>query len=303
MAKIAGGPLLTWMPDVLRSHLPGYSRHDGFGSLPKVTLAGTPSARSVLCSRAASRSSRTVTSIMPFACLVTVQAASWAPAGWTGRQQRGHGHRRSGYHGRCSGQAENPAPGAHRAAAAQDLLDRSVHVHGGERLPHRCHQGVVVHDRVSCWSAEVRSSRSAAMARARWAVHRARRDAEHLGGAGSIQVQEQPQGDDLPLPAGKPQQRRHDLRIDGAVGGLAGGWRSATAPGSGSGTSLRRRRHRETFAFSAVRTTHAVGAGCLLTVPQDAHARAKASATRSCAVSRSPTLTRTMRKQSSFAAR
>ena len=39
-------------------------------------------------------------------------------------------------------------------------------------------------------------------------------------------------------------------------------------PGSGTGTSRRRRRHREMFRFSAVRTTHAAGAGCLLSVRQ-----------------------------------
>ena len=41
--------------------------------------------------------------------------------------------------------------------------------------------------------------------------------------------------------------------------------------------------------LSAVRTAHAFGAGCLLTVRQDAHARANASSTRSLAVSWSPT--------------
>jgi hypothetical protein len=54
------------------------------------------------------------------------------------------------------------------------------------------------------------------------------------------------------------------------------------------------------FAFSAVRTTHAAGAGCLLTVRQDAQARANASATSSCAVSWSPTLIRTVRRNSSL---
>jgi hypothetical protein len=69
---------------------------------------------------------------------------------------------------------------------------------------------------------------------------------------------------------------------------------------SATDTSRRRRRHREMFAFSAVRTTHATGAGCLLTMRQDAQARAKASSTSSCAVSRSPTLTRTVNRQSSL---
>jgi hypothetical protein len=54
------------------------------------------------------------------------------------------------------------------------------------------------------------------------------------------------------------------------------------------------------FRFSAVRTTHAAGAGCLLTVRQEAQARAKASATSSCALSWSPTVTRTVRRQSSL---
>jgi hypothetical protein len=54
------------------------------------------------------------------------------------------------------------------------------------------------------------------------------------------------------------------------------------------------------FVFSAVRTTHAAGAGCLPTVRHDAHARAKASATSSCAVSWSPTLIKTVRRQSSL---
>ena len=40
------------------------------------------------------------------------------------------------------------------------------------------------------------------------------------------------------------------------------------------------------------------GAGCLLTVGHDAQARANATATRSCAVSWSPTLTKTARRQS-----
>jgi hypothetical protein len=42
---------------------------------------------------------------------------------------------------------------------------------------------------------------------------------------------------------------------------MAGG--SAIVPGSGTDTS--RRRHREKLVFSAVRATHALGAGCLLT--------------------------------------
>lgn len=49
---------------------------------------------------------------------------------------------------------------------------------------------------------------------------------------------------------------------------------------------------RGNVAFSAVRITPAVGAGCLLTVRHDARARANASSTRSWSVSWSPTLTR-----------
>src|SRR5262249_32863761 len=75
---------------------------------------------------------------------------------------------------------------------------------------------------------------------------------------------------------------------------------SATVAGSGTATSRRRRRHQEMFAFSAVRTTHAAGAGCVLIVRHEAHARAKASATRSCAASWSPTLTSTVRRHSSL---
>ena len=50
----------------------------------------------------------------------------------------------------------------------------------------------------------------------------ARCDAERCRGAGGIQVEEQPQRHDLPLPFRQPQQRRHDPRIDRAVGRLAG---------------------------------------------------------------------------------
>jgi hypothetical protein len=75
---------------------------------------------------------------------------------------------------------------------------------------------------------------------------------------------------------------------------------SARAPGSAIATSRRLRRHREMLTFSAVRTTHASGAGCLPTFRHDAHARANASATNSWAVSRSPTLTRTVIRHSSL---
>jgi hypothetical protein len=131
-------------------------------------------------------------------------------------------------------------------------------------------------------------------------LDRARRDAEQLRGAGGIQVEEQPQGDNLPCRAGS---RIRAAMVPGSTGlsdppQTTG--RSATVPGSGTDTSRRRRRHREMFAFSAVRITHAAGAGCLLTVRHDEQARAKASSTRSCAVSRSPTLIRTVRRQSSF---
>jgi hypothetical protein len=52
--------------------------------------------------------------------------------------------------------------------------------------------------------------------------------------------------------------------------------------------------------LSAVRTTHAAGTGCLLTVAHDAQARAKGSATGSCATSWLPTLIKTARRQSSL---
>lgn len=52
-----------------------------------------------------------------------------------------------------------------------------------------------------------------------------------------------------------------------------------------------------------MRTTQASGAGCLLTVRQDDHARENASSTSSCAVSWSPMLTTTVRKHSSAALR
>ena len=44
----------------------------------------------------------------------------------TGREQRGHGHSRPGGHGQRCSQAGNPPPGAYRAAAAHDLLDRGA---------------------------------------------------------------------------------------------------------------------------------------------------------------------------------
>jgi hypothetical protein len=75
---------------------------------------------------------------------------------------------------------------------------------------------------------------------------------------------------------------------------------SMTTPGSAMTISRRRRRHQEMLVFSAVRTTHAAGAGCLLTVRHDAQALAKASATSSCARSWSPTLISTVRRQSSL---
>ena len=46
----------------------------------------------------------------------------------------------------------------------------------------------------------------------------ARRDAEHLRGPADVQVEEQPQRDNLPLPGRQPCQGRHDPRIDGIVG-------------------------------------------------------------------------------------
>ncbi|MGO9160271.1 MAG: hypothetical protein ACLP7J_06070 [Streptosporangiaceae bacterium] len=58
---------------------PGHGRHAGFCRSRKVTVAGTPSARSLRCSPAGSRSSWTVTLILPPGCLTTVQAVSWKP--------------------------------------------------------------------------------------------------------------------------------------------------------------------------------------------------------------------------------
>jgi hypothetical protein len=86
----------------------------------------------------------------------------------------------------------------------------------------------------------------------------------------------------------------------GPPNGSPAAGRSASTPGSANGTSRRRRRHRDTCAFSAVLTTHAAGAGCRPTVRHRAHARAKASATRSCAASWSPTLTMTVNRHSSL---
>lgn len=57
-----------------------------------------------------------------------------------------------------------------------------------------------------------------------------------------------------------------------AVSSLAG--ISATMLGSDTDISRRWRRHREMFAFSAVRTTQAAGAGWLPTLRHDAQARA-----------------------------
>ena len=61
---------------------PPYDWH-GFGwafaGFPKMTLAGTPSARSVRCSPAGSRSSRMVTYTVPSVCLTTVHAVRWMP--------------------------------------------------------------------------------------------------------------------------------------------------------------------------------------------------------------------------------
>ena len=48
-------------------------------------------------------------------------------------------------------------------------------------------------------------------------LDRARRDAEQLRRAGRIKVEEQAQGDNLPLPGRQPHQGRHDPGIDGAV--------------------------------------------------------------------------------------
>jgi hypothetical protein len=53
-------------------------------------------------------------------------------------------------------------------------------------------------------------------------LDRAGRDAEHLRGSAGAQVQEHAQGDDLPLPGGKPHQGRHDRGVNQAVGGDLG---------------------------------------------------------------------------------
>ena len=61
---------------------PGHGRHAGFRCWTKVTAAGTPSARSLRCSPAGSRSSWTATLISPPGCLTTVQAVSSKPGRW-----------------------------------------------------------------------------------------------------------------------------------------------------------------------------------------------------------------------------
>lgn len=48
---------------------------------------------------------------------------------------------------------------------------------------------------------------------------RIRGDAKHLRGAPGVQVEQQPQGNYLPLLGGQPHQGRHDPRIGGAVSG------------------------------------------------------------------------------------
>jgi len=48
----------------------------------------------------------------------------------------------------------------------------------------------------------------------------ARRDTKDFRGALGIEIEEQAQGNDLALPGGEPQKRRHDLRFDGAIGGV-----------------------------------------------------------------------------------
>ncbi len=52
--------------------------------------------------------------------------------------------------------------------------------------------------------------------------------------------------------------------------------------------------------FSAVRTTQARGAACVLTLPHDVQARAKAAATRSSASCQSPTTAVTAFRQESL---
>ena len=48
-------------------------------------------------------------------------------------------------------------------------------------------------------------------------LDRTRRDTKRISGVAGIQVEEQAQRNDLPLPGRQPQQGRHDPRIDGAA--------------------------------------------------------------------------------------
>jgi hypothetical protein len=74
----------------------------------------------------------------------------------------------------------------------------------------------------------------------------------------------------------------------------------ATRSWSTSGSSRRRLRHRDLRTLTAVRTTHAAGAGWRLTFRRSAQARANASATCSSSSSMSPVLGLCLRpKQSS----
>ena len=78
------------------------------------------------------------------------------------------------------------------------------------------------------------------------------------------------------------------------------GWSGEAGSCPARGTSRRRRRHHDTRVFTAVRTTHATGAGCRLTFAQDLQARAKASATSSSARCGSTPLAATARRHLSL---
>ena len=84
---------------------------------------------------------------------------------------------------------------------------------------------------------------------------RTRRDAEHFSGLRSIQIQEDAQRDDLALAGREPLQHGCQIGVYPEAGPQAG------ASWSISGSSRRCLRQDDTLRFSAVRTTHARGAG------------------------------------------
>ena len=81
------------------------------------------------------------------------------------------------------------------------------------------------------------------------------RDAEHLSGVRGIQIQEDPQRDDLALPGREPLHHGCPVITRMEAGPQAG------ASWSVSGSSRWCLRQDDTLRFSAVRTTHARGAG------------------------------------------